>query len=72
MTLDKGFIIAASAEIFCLETELPAAMSTIAIWDWPVSQTVMNLSDSIEHEPNLTFSRGMDSGGDDNCKNKIR
>jgi len=31
ITLDTGFIIAASADIFCLVTEFPADKSTIAI-----------------------------------------
>jgi hypothetical protein len=58
--------MAASADIFWRETELPAERSTMAICDCPVSQTVINLSDSMEQEPNLTFSRGMDKGGVDN------
>ena len=31
MTLDNGFMMAASAEIFCRLTEFPACKSTIAI-----------------------------------------
>ncbi len=71
MTLDNGFIIAASAEIFWRDTVLPADKSTIAIWDWPVSQTVINLSDSMEHDPSLTFSRGIDKGALESCKKKM-
>lgn len=70
MTLERGFIIAASAEIFWRETVLPADRSTMAIWDCPVSHTVINLSDSIEHDPNLTFSRGIDKGAEESCKKK--
>jgi hypothetical protein len=71
MTLERGFMMAASAEIFWRETVLPADKSTMAIWPWPVSHTVMNFSDSIEHDPNLTFSRGIESGGVDNCGEEI-
>lgn len=71
MTFESGFIIAASAEIFWRDTVLPADKSTMAIWDWPVSQTVINLSDSMEHDPNLTFSRGIDKGALESCKKKM-
>lgn len=67
ITLDTGFMMAASALIFCRVTVLPLAISTIAIWPKPDSQTVMNLSDSIEHEPNFTFSNAIDSGGCESC-----
>ena len=62
MTLDSGFMMAASAEIFWRVTALPACKSTMAIWDCPVSHTVMNRSDSIEQEPNLMFSNGIERG----------
>jgi hypothetical protein len=57
--------MAASAEIFCLVMVLPADKSTMAICCAPAadSHTVMNLSDSMEQEPNLTFSAGTESGG---------
>lgn len=56
MTLETGFMMAASADIFCLVMLLPAAKSTIAIWPNADSQMVMNLSDSIVQDPNLMFS----------------
>lgn len=58
-------MIAASAEIFCLVTELPAAISTMAICPTPptFSQIVINLSDSREQEPNFMFSAGAEIGG---------
>ena len=63
MTFETGFMIAASADIFCLVTVLPADKSTMAICPRAVSQTVMNLSDSMVHEPNLIFSGCTDRGG---------
>ena len=63
--METGFIIAASADIFCRVTVLPAAISTMATCATPstVSQTVMNLSDSKEQEPNLILSALIDNGG---------
>jgi hypothetical protein len=70
MTLETGFMMAASAEIFCLVTELPASKSTMAICCVPptFSQTVINLSDSNEQEPNFTLSPGIDNGGFVSCR----
>ena len=63
--LELGFIMAASADIFCLEIEFPAVISMVAICCTPPtdSQIVMYLSDSMEQDPNLTFSGFTDSGG---------
>jgi hypothetical protein len=65
MILEFGFMMAASAEIFWRVMALPAVMSTMAICCTPptFSHTVMYLSDSIEHDPNLTFSPLTDNGG---------
>jgi hypothetical protein len=46
----------------------PAVKSTIAICDCPVSHTVINLSDSREHDPNFIFSNGHESGALLNCR----
>ena len=70
MILELGFMIAASADIFCLVTELPASRSIMQICCTPAtfSHTVINLSDSSEQEPNLTFSGGTEIGGFTNCE----
>ena len=54
-------MIAASADSGRFLTELPCDMSTMTTWVEPpvLSHTVMNLSDSIEHELNLTHSEPM-------------
>lgn len=70
ITFETGFIMAASAEIFWRVMLFPADISTMAIWDCPVSQTVINLSDSKEHDPNLIFSAGIDKGGVESCTQK--
>jgi hypothetical protein len=54
ITFETGFMIAASADILSFVTALPARRSTIATC--PVSQTVINFSDSIEHVPIFTLS----------------
>ena len=61
VTSDTGFMIAASAEMGRFLTELPCDMSTMTTWVEPpvLSHTVMNFSDSIEHELNLTHSEPM-------------
>lgn len=58
ITLETGFIIAASADILCFVTVLPAVRSTIATCPAPltVSHAVINFSDSIEHVPILMLS----------------
>jgi hypothetical protein len=65
MIFELGFMMAASAEIFCLVMVLPAVISIVAICATPPtdSQIVMYLSDSIEHVPNFTFSALTDRGG---------
>ena len=70
MTLDRGFMMAASAEIFWRVTVLPAVMSTMAIW--PDSHPVMYLSDSMAHEPNLMNSPGHEVGGVASCVRRRR
>ena len=62
---ELGFMMAASAEIFCLVIVFPAVISIVAICCTPPtdSHMVMYLSDSMEHDPNLTFSGFTDNGG---------
>ena len=55
-------MIAASAVIVWRVIEFPAVRSIIATEPLD-SQTVMYLSDSSEHEPNLTLSPGTERGG---------
>lgn len=64
ITFDTGFMMAASAFIFCLVTVLPAVRSTMATWgDSPASTETINFSDSNVVKPNLTASGEIDKGG---------
>ena len=61
ITFATGFMIAASALIWrrVRPSAVGLAMSTMTTWPPPV--TAMNLSDSMEHDPNLICSAGIPS-----------